>query len=339
MRPAVPIVVMATATVLFAAMLLPFASAFTQPDQLTKLIKFRDTLIGTGPGWQMAFNTTDLGGQYVTNPSQTLGGPWICPTPPQFSDSECDPCGKNTTIPNPYWGNWDHVGCRGAKPTPANPEFSNPLIGDGIVTDLHITGIHIEGVLEEVAPLYCQFQYLKEIGANNHNFTGSFPDIFCDPGCFKFIQKIDLSYGTISGQLPPCAGQMPWLEEFKLQANNITGPIPASYGSAARLWWLDMGFGSISGGIPTTYANRTGLNPIEIFRFQNNLLTGPLYPLSQAALQSVALSGNEGLCGMIPGQVRYAHGYNTFKTNLGKPCPGETYPPVLPYMPYAYPTA
>ena len=33
--------------------------------------------------------------------------------------------------------------------------------------------------------------------------------------------------------------------------------------------------------------NRTGLNPIEIFRFQNNLLTGPLYPLSQAALQSV----------------------------------------------------
>lgn len=25
----------------------------------------------------------------------------------------------------------------------------------------------------------------------------------------------------ISGQLPPCAGQMPWLEEFKLQANNV----------------------------------------------------------------------------------------------------------------------
>ena len=53
-----------------------------------------------------AFNTTDLGGQYVTDPSQTLGGPWICPTPPQYSDGECDPCGKNTSIPNPYWGAW-----------------------------------------------------------------------------------------------------------------------------------------------------------------------------------------------------------------------------------------
>lgn len=53
-----------------------------------------------------AFTTTDMGGQYVTDPSQTLGGPWICPTPPQYSDGECDPCGKNTSIPNPYWGEW-----------------------------------------------------------------------------------------------------------------------------------------------------------------------------------------------------------------------------------------
>ena len=52
----------------------------------------------------------------------------------------------------------------------------------------------------------------------------------------------------------------------------------------------------------------------------------------------VAFAGNKGLCGMIPGTVRYAHGYNTYQTGLGKPCPGERYPPVLPYMPYDYPT-
>ena len=55
--------------------------------------------------------------------------------------------------------------------------------------------------------------------------------------------------------------------------------------------------------------------------------------------EQVAVANNEGLCCMIPGTVRCAHGYNTCKTGLGKPCPGETYPPVLPYMPYDYPTA
>ena len=41
---------------------------------------------------------------------------------------------------------------------------------------------------------------LQEIAANNHNFTGGFPKQWCDPGCFKFIQKIDLSYGTVHYQ-------------------------------------------------------------------------------------------------------------------------------------------
>lgn len=49
-------------------------------------------------------------------------------------------------------------------PECADPEFSNDLIGDGLVTDLHITGIHIEGNLaRDVAPLYCQFHYLKAL--------------------------------------------------------------------------------------------------------------------------------------------------------------------------------
>ena len=33
--------------------------------------------------------------------------------------------------------------------------------------------------------------------------------------------------------------------------------------------------------------NRTGQNPVQTFKFENNQLEGPLYPLSQTALQSV----------------------------------------------------
>ena len=62
----------------------------------------------------------------------------------------------------------------------------------------------------------------QEVGANNNNFTGPFPDQFCSPDCFKFIQKIDFSYGTLSGLLPSCISKMPWLEEFKLQNNHVS---------------------------------------------------------------------------------------------------------------------
>lgn len=49
------------------------------------------------------------------------------------------------------------------------------------------------------------------------------------------------------------------------------------------------------------------------------------------------MANNEGLCGMVPNAVRFAHGYNTYNTNLGRPCPQETYPPTLAYAEYQWP--
>jgi len=54
-------------------------------------------------------------------------------------------------------------------------------------------------------------------------------------------------------------------------------------------------------------------------------------------LSQLSLANNEGLCGMVPNAVRFAHGYNTYNTSLGRPCPGETYPPTLTYASYAWP--
>lgn len=52
----------------------------------------------------------------------------------------------------------------------------------------------------------------------------------------------------------------------------------------------------------------------------------------------VSLANNDGLCGMIPNSVRSAHGFNMYKTSLGKPCPGDTaFPPKLTYATYAWP--
>ena len=43
------------------------------------------------------------GGQYTPS-NVELGGPWVCPTDPKYTNSTtgCDPCGSNR--PNPYWG-------------------------------------------------------------------------------------------------------------------------------------------------------------------------------------------------------------------------------------------
>ena len=52
----------------------------------------------------------------------------------------------------------------------------------------------------------------------------------------------------------------------------------------------------------------------------------------------VSLANNVGLCGMIPNSVRFAHGFNTYNTGLGKSCPGDAaYPPQLAYASYAWP--
>lgn len=44
-----------------------------------------------------------VGGQYVPDDVE-LGGPWVCPTPKQYSakNETCDPCGEGRQ--NPYWG-------------------------------------------------------------------------------------------------------------------------------------------------------------------------------------------------------------------------------------------
>jgi len=49
-------------------------------------------------------NCIQVGDQYTSSDTE-LGGPWVCPTDPQYtntSSGSCDPCGENR--PNPYWG-------------------------------------------------------------------------------------------------------------------------------------------------------------------------------------------------------------------------------------------
>jgi hypothetical protein len=309
--------------------------AYTRPDQLAKLIKFRDENVNKGPGWQTAFSQTSVGGQYV-DPGTELGGPWTCPTDPKYTSANetCDPCGNNR--PNKYWGNWNHVACRGLQVTPSNTEGSSGELGDGYVSNIHITGLHLEGTL----PIneFCEFHTLREFDVDHANFTGQIPDKLCSPDCFNNLQEIDFSYNQLTGTLPPCVSTMPWLSSFKVENNyRLQGTIPESYPEGPHLWWLDFGYNKFTGSVPSTFISYNELKPLVIFRMVNNSFSGDLYPLSRSHLQGLSTANNDAICGMIPNTVRYAHGFNTLNTNLGKPCPGAKYPPKLPYAPYKWP--
>ena len=64
-----------------------------------------------------------FGGQGVSG-NEELGGPWTCPTPPQYSNGSCDPCGENRPVP--YWGvRRRHPFCCQAAPAVCHIQNSN----------------------------------------------------------------------------------------------------------------------------------------------------------------------------------------------------------------------
>lgn len=54
-----------------------------------------------------------------------------------------------------------------------------------------------------------------------------------------------------------------------------------------------------------------------------NRAEGNLSMLTEYNLVEVSIHANEGLCGMVPGGVRWASGFNPDGTELGKPCAGD----------------
>jgi hypothetical protein len=86
-----------------------------------------------------------------------------------------------------------------------------------------------------------------------------------------------------------------------------------------QLFRLDLGKNRLTGPIPTSFRNHPSLG---IFQVDGNAgLEGDLLGLSGTHLQVAMVSPNPGLCGPIPESVRFAVGFNTTGTNLGKPCP------------------
>ena len=128
----------------------------------------------------------------------------------------------------------------------------------------------------------------------------------------------------MNGTLPTWVaseGTLANLGYFKMRANAFTGSIPPAYGMIPNLFRLDLGKNQLTGPIPTTFRDHPSLG---IFQVDGNAgLEGDLLGLVGTNLQVAMVSPNPGLCGPVPAAVRFAVGFDTTSTALGRPCPAR----------------
>ena len=265
-----------------------FSSLFT----VDKLVAFRDAMLArpVNDGWKKGLAS------------------WTCPTEASNSvGSSCDPCGQQS------WGNWDHVGCRGA---PVSfDKYGTP--GSGVVTNIHVTDYGIEGPIP--LPELCGFKSLREFDVDGGRLTGNIPTGFAD--CFPDLREIDLSYNQVSGEIPAEIAAVEPLRQFKVEVNSVTGSIPEAFGSMAKVIWLRFAKNKMSGSIPQSLANTAA--HLHQLTLDNNNFQGNLYMLSKHQMVSFSAHENPKLCGMVPLGVRFGHGFNFHNTGLGMPCADE----------------
>lgn len=80
----------------------------------------------------------------------------------------------------------------------------------------------------------------------------------------------------------------------------------------------------MSGSIPRSFTktqkqSTTESSPLGL----DNYKFKGVYPLAKHRMIAFTSKSNQRLCGMVPVNVRFAHGLNFYNTGLGMPCPEE----------------
>ena len=113
------------------------------------------------------------------------------------------------------------------------------------------------------------------------------------------MYTIDFSSNNFWGKIPSTIGSLSNLVTLHLRKNNLSGILPTSLQSCSRLMFLDLGDNNLSGNIPKWIGD--GLQSLVLLSLGSNQFSGEIpEELSQLhALQYLDLSNNK-LCGQIP---------------------------------------
>ena len=116
-----------------------------------------------------------------------------------------------------------------------------------------------------------------------------------------YTYVLGLSYGGLTGEIPPEIGNLTNLMALALDNNQLTGSIPPEIGNLTNLSVLSLSINQLSGTIPPEIGNLTNLTTLSL---PYNQLTGSIPPEigNLTNLSVLSLSINQ-LTGIIPDEI------------------------------------
>ncbi|WJX53382.1 non-specific serine/threonine protein kinase [Trifolium repens] len=173
-------------------------------------------------------------------------------------------------------------------------DFITSLTNSTRLKFLAIDGNMLEGMIPETIGNLSK--ELSNLYMGGNRFNGSIPSSI---GRLSGLKLLNLSYNSISGEVPKELGQLEELEELYLDGNKISGSIPNSLGNLLKLNNIDLSRNELVGKIPISFGNLQNLIYMDL---SSNKLNGsiPVEILNLPTLSNVLNLSKNFLSGPIP---------------------------------------
>ncbi|KAL7594340.1 hypothetical protein Lser_V15G28707 [Lactuca serriola] len=138
--------------------------------------------------------------------------------------------------------------------------------------------------------------FLEFLDLSHNSLTGQLPDCLW---LFKELQVLNLGHNHLFGRLPPSIGSLIQLKMLYLYKNNFSGELPFSLKNCTSLKSLNLGANKFSGNVPFWIGER--FSELYVLILKSNKMSGtiPLELCQLANLQILDMSMNN-LHGTIP---------------------------------------
>ncbi|KAK7411526.1 hypothetical protein VNO78_02960 [Psophocarpus tetragonolobus] len=140
-------------------------------------------------------------------------------------------------------------------------------------------------------PMQLEFLYLA-----SNNLSGEIPDCWMN---WPFLVDVNLESNHFIGNLPPSMSSLALLQSLKIRDNSLSGIFPTIFKKTDKLLLLDLGENNLSGTIPTWIGEK--LQDLKILSLRSNNFSGhiPNEICHKGLLQVLDLAQNN-LFGNIP---------------------------------------
>uniref|UniRef100_A0A0R0FSN4 Disease resistance R13L4/SHOC-2-like LRR domain-containing protein n=1 Tax=Glycine max TaxID=3847 RepID=A0A0R0FSN4_SOYBN len=137
---------------------------------------------------------------------------------------------------------------------------------------------------------------LEILNLASNNLSGEIPDCWMN---WPFLVEVNLHSNHFVGNIPPSMGSLADLQSLQIRNNTLSGIFPTSLKKTNQLISLDLGENNLSGCIPTWVGEK--LSNMKILRLQSNSFVGHIpNEICQMSLLQVLDLAQNNLSGNIP---------------------------------------